>query len=86
VTVAMEPRFPYREVADDLRDKTKSGELAGQRPSRAKLAEEYGYAEMTIDRAIKALKEEGLVYGIAAWAPSSASPLSCAGPPPALRK
>ena len=59
----MEPQFPYREVADDLRDKIKSGELAGQLPSRAKLAEEY--AEMTIDRAIKALKEEGLVYGIA---------------------
>jgi DNA-binding GntR family transcriptional regulator len=65
VIVAMEPQFPYREVADDLRDKIKSAELARQLPSRAKLAEEYGYAEMTIDRAIKLLKEEGLVYGIA---------------------
>ena len=61
----MEPKFPYRRVADDLRAKIKSGELAGQLPTRAKLAEEYGVADMTVGRALDVLKDEDLVYGIA---------------------
>jgi DNA-binding GntR family transcriptional regulator len=61
----MEPKFPYRRIADDLRDKIESGELTGQIPTRAKLAEQYGVAYMTVDRAIRVLKDEGLVYGVA---------------------
>lgn len=57
----MEPKFPYRAVADDLREKIKSGELTGKLPSRSKLSEQYGVATMTIDRAISVLVEEGLV-------------------------
>jgi GntR family transcriptional regulator len=61
----MEPKFPYRRVADDLRDKIMSGELTGQLPPRAKLAQEYGVADMTVGRALDVLKDEGLIYGIA---------------------
>lgn len=61
----MEPKFPYRRVADDLRAKIESGELTGQLPSRIKLAEQYGVAYMTVDRAIRVLKDEGLVFGVA---------------------
>ena len=61
----MEPRFPYRRVADDLHAKIKSGELAGQLPSLSKLAEEYGVAPMTVGHALDVQKDEGLVYGIA---------------------
>lgn len=61
----MEPKFPYRRIADDLRDKIESGELTGQIPTRAQLAEQYGVAYMTVDRAIRVLKDEGLVYGVA---------------------
>lgn len=60
----MEPKFPYRRVADDLRDKINSGEIAGQLPSRAQLAEHYGVADMTIGRALRVLKDEGLVFGV----------------------
>ncbi len=59
----MEPKFPYRRVADDLRNKINSGEIAGQLPSRARLAEEYGVADMTIGRALRVLKDEGSCSG-----------------------
>lgn len=57
----MSPKFPYREVADDLRAKIEAGELRGQLPSRAKLAEQYHVADMTIGSAIQVLKDAGLV-------------------------
>ena len=62
---AMEPKFPYRRVADDLRYRIKTGELTGQLPSRAKLAEEYRVADMTVGRALQVLKDEGLIFGVA---------------------
>lgn len=61
----MEPKFPYRKIADDLRAKIKSGEISGQLPTRASLAEEYGVTDMTVGRAIDVLKDEGLVFGVA---------------------
>ena len=63
--ITMEPKFPYRHVADDLRHKIETGELTYQLPSRLKLAETYGVSHMTINRALKILKEEGLVTGVA---------------------
>ena len=38
----MEPKFPYQQIADDLRIKIKSGELRGQLPTIVQLAERYG--------------------------------------------
>ncbi|HEY2076580.1 MAG TPA: winged helix-turn-helix domain-containing protein [Streptosporangiaceae bacterium] len=60
-----EPKFPYRRIADDLRDQIKSGELTGQLPTRAQLAESYRVSDMTVGAALKVLKDEGLIYGIA---------------------
>lgn len=65
-----EPKFPYRHVADDLRAKIQSGELTGKLPTRAQLAEQYGVADMTIDRAVRVLREEGLINtypGLGMW-------------------
>jgi GntR family transcriptional regulator len=61
----MAPRFPYRQIADDLREKIESGELHGQLPTRAQLAEQYGVADMTIGRALQVLKDEGLIESVA---------------------
>jgi DNA-binding GntR family transcriptional regulator len=61
----MEPKFPYRRIADDLRAKIQSGQLTGQLPTRAALAEEYGVADMTVGRALDILKDEGLIVGVA---------------------
>lgn len=60
-----EPKFPYRRVADELRAKIRAGKLTGQLPSRAKLAEEYEVADMTIGRALQVLKDEGLIFSVA---------------------
>jgi DNA-binding GntR family transcriptional regulator len=57
------PKFPYRRVVDDLRAQIESGELTGQLPTRQKLAEIYSVSHMTIDRAVRELKAEGLIFG-----------------------
>jgi GntR family transcriptional regulator len=58
-----DPRPPYRQIADDLRDQIERGELAaGQRlPAGRELAKIYGVAGQTILRAIDVLKAEGLL-------------------------
>jgi DNA-binding GntR family transcriptional regulator len=66
----MEPKFPYRHVADDLRAKIQSGELTGKLPTRAQLADEYGVTDMTIGRAVQVLRDEGLIKtyrGLGMW-------------------
>jgi DNA-binding GntR family transcriptional regulator len=60
----MAPRFPYRQIADDLRDKIESGQLRGQLPTRKELAEQYGVADMTLGRALQVLKDEGLIESV----------------------
>jgi GntR family transcriptional regulator len=60
-----EPKFPYRRIADDLREQIESGKLTGQLPTRARLADTYGVSDMTVGAALKVLKDEGLIYGIA---------------------
>lgn len=60
----MVPRFPYRQVADDLREKITLGEIRGQLPPRRQLAEQYGVADMTVGRALEVLKAEGLIESV----------------------
>lgn len=58
-----DPRPPYVQVADDLRAAITSGRYApGERlPSNRDLAQEYGVALMTMQRALNALADEGHV-------------------------
>jgi DNA-binding GntR family transcriptional regulator len=58
-----DPRSPYQQIADDLRRRISSGELApGMRvESTRELAARYGVAPMTIHQAIRVLRDEGLV-------------------------
>jgi GntR family transcriptional regulator len=53
----------YIQLADILRARIQSGELAPRRPvpSKRSLMQEYGVAGGTIDKAIGILREEGLV-------------------------
>lgn len=57
-------RPPYRQIAEALRRRIRSGDLApGARlPAVHELAEEYGVAPGTANSAIAALREEGLVF------------------------
>jgi DNA-binding GntR family transcriptional regulator len=60
-----EKKFPYRRIADELREQIRSGKITDELPSRHELQERYGTSYMTVDRALKVLKDEGLVYAIA---------------------
>lgn len=53
----------YVQLADILRARIESGELAPRRPvpSKRSLMQQYGVAGGTIDKAIAILREEGLV-------------------------
>jgi GntR family transcriptional regulator len=61
-----DPRPPYRQIADQLRDAIRGGELSpgSQLPSERELVERYGTAPQTVREAIKVLKGEGLVVGM----------------------
>jgi GntR family transcriptional regulator len=57
------PVAPWRQLAQLLRDRIRSGELPpGARvPSIDSLRQEYGLAYTTVQKAIAALKDEGLI-------------------------
>lgn len=61
-----DPRPPYRQVADTLRAAILAGELApGERlPTQSELCKAYGLARMTIQQALRILKDEGLVSSV----------------------
>lgn len=52
----------YKQIADDLRNRIKSGEFAngGRLPGEKKLMEEYDVAQGTIRQALGVLRDEGL--------------------------
>lgn len=60
---------PYRQLADELESRIRSGELApGARvPSITTLTQEFGVAKNTARRAIGELAEMGLVEVIQGW-------------------
>lgn len=49
------------EIADDLRQRITSGELGGQLPTQRTLARQYGTSQTTINRAMRLLRQEGLI-------------------------
>lgn len=59
-----DPRPPYAQIADAMRESIRAGELApGERlPSGRELATHYGVALMTIQKALATLRDEGLVH------------------------
>ena len=58
------PVFPYVQVADQLRQGIKAGEVGPLLPSIMELTEETGLVVGTIRRAIGILKDEGLIYTV----------------------
>lgn len=59
----LDPRPPFRQIADRLREKILSGQLApGDRlPSERELVETYGTAHATVRNALALLRSEGLI-------------------------
>ena len=65
-----EPTALYVQLANVLRGQIQRGELAGRVPSIKSLAQQYGLAPGTVEKALAILKDEGLitvVIGRGAW-------------------
>ncbi|WP_371656758.1 MULTISPECIES: GntR family transcriptional regulator [unclassified Streptomyces] len=54
-------RPAWLRVADDLRDRVRTGHLRGRLPARAFLAAQYGVCVETVSKAVQALIEEALL-------------------------
>ncbi|MGW0083980.1 GntR family transcriptional regulator [Streptomyces sp. NPDC003393] len=63
------PRGTYLEVSESLREKIRKGEITEALPSQAALVSEYGVSRSTIERALAALKGDGVIESVqgAGW-------------------
>jgi DNA-binding GntR family transcriptional regulator len=62
--VALDPNSPtalYQQLAELLRGQIESGKLTGRVPSAKGLAQEHGVAVGTAERALRILREDGLI-------------------------
>lgn len=59
-----DPRLPWVQLADALRERISSGELTGRLPSEKDIQQETGLAPMTIRKAVRLLRDEGLVVTV----------------------
>jgi DNA-binding GntR family transcriptional regulator len=75
-------RAPYLQMADDLRQAIRDGSLGpGDRlPSTRELMERYGVANMTVQNALRVLRDEGLIYGVPGRGSYVRSEISAADP------
>ena len=65
VTASDGPRdYPYRVIAARLRERVAASRPHDQLPPIDMLADEYGVSPGTVKRALRMLKDEGLVYGV----------------------
>ena len=53
--------WPYEQAAAILREQIRAGELGPRLPSQMRLAEQLGVSPMTVQRALKVLKDEGRI-------------------------
>lgn len=56
------PQWPYQQVTAILRERIKRGELGPRLPSHTTLADELDVSPMTVQRALKVLKDEGVIF------------------------
>jgi DNA-binding GntR family transcriptional regulator len=63
----LDPELPvtlWEQLAQILRDKISSGEITGRVPSAMSLAQTYNVSHRTTERALKALKDQGLIVPV----------------------
>lgn len=59
-----DPRPPYVQLADILRERIRTGVITGRLPSERTIQQETGLAPMTTRKAIRLLRDEGLVVTV----------------------
>jgi len=58
---------PYRQLAPILRGRISSGEITGKMPGERSLQQETGMAIVTVRKAVRVLRDEGLVRTVPGW-------------------
>lgn len=58
------PEHPYVQLAGILRERITAGEIGPRVPSITELASETGLSAATVKRALKILRDEGLVIAV----------------------
>lgn len=58
------PQWPAERLAAQLRERIASGEITSQLPTIHALMDETGYSSHTVQRALKLLKDAGLVHSV----------------------
>jgi GntR family transcriptional regulator len=58
---------PYRQLAALLRQRIESGEITSRLPGEKHLQQEYGLALATVRKAVKVLRDDGLVRTVPGW-------------------
>ncbi|NIY66546.1 GntR family transcriptional regulator [Streptomyces malaysiensis] len=63
------PRGTYLQISESLRQKIENGKISEALPSEAELRNTYGVGRSTIARALKVLKNEGVIESVqgAGW-------------------
>ncbi|WP_338146220.1 winged helix-turn-helix domain-containing protein [Streptomyces boncukensis] len=84
-TAENDPRAPFEQLADDLREQIRSGDIApGQKlPSVRELTERLGFASATVQKALRVLRGEGWIFttGRGSFAHDPESPYGGSAPP-----
>ena len=58
------PEHPYVQLAGLLRERIKAGTTGPRIPSIMELADESGLSAATVKRALRLLRDEGLIYTV----------------------
>ncbi len=58
---------PWQQLAAILRARIAAGEITAKVPSERDLHQEFGLAPVTIRKAVRALRDEGLVRTVPGW-------------------
>ncbi len=58
------PEHPYVQLAGLLRERIRSREMGPRVPSIMELADQTGLSAATVKRALKLLRDEGLIYTV----------------------
>ena len=65
---------PYQQLAAILRGRIAAGEITARLPGEKTLQQEFGLALATVRKAVKVLRDEGLVHTVPGWGTYVADP------------
>ena len=58
------PEHPYVQLAGQIRDRIRLGRIGPRMPSIMELASETDLSAATVKRALRVLRDEGLIYSV----------------------